>query len=89
MKTWALFIAFVCALWLKQRLAPDPLVETRRWEILGPFGPGEMPQTSRATIAPAPIAERRLFRPPFESRESCLLLRGEATLTLERPATAV
>jgi hypothetical protein len=30
MKAWLLFVGFLAALWLKQRLAPDPLVEVDR-----------------------------------------------------------
>ena len=30
MKSWLVFVSFVLALWLKQRLAPDPLVECNR-----------------------------------------------------------
>jgi len=29
-KTWLLLLGFIAGLWLKQRLAPDPLIEVDR-----------------------------------------------------------
>jgi hypothetical protein len=55
-KSWLLFAVFIAAVLIKRRFAPDPLVEldraadapTPRWELLGPYGPGEMPPDLQA-----------------------------------------